>query len=245
MNMNLKLILAIIYILCLSIVLFVVFNYLDLRELTNYSYIKENTNFLLNYKNNNIFVFSFLFILISIFWVLLLGFGSPIAIISGFLFGKWIGTIITVFSFTVGSCLLYILAQYYFRDFIIKHFSKKIERYKNLFHKNELLYFLIFRLSGGAGIPFAIQNILPTIFDMKIKNYIISTFFGLIPTLFIICSLGSGVKNLIGESNSISYKSVFTDPGIYWPLVGFLILLMISFLCKKFFFKKGDKFHEK
>ena len=239
MNMNLKLILAIIYILCLCIVLFIVFNYLDFKELTNYSYIKDSTKLLSDYKNNHIIFFTLIFAIFSICWILLLGFGTPIAIISGFLFGKWIGTFIVILTFTIGSSLLYILAQFYFRDFIIRHFSKKIEKYKNLFHKNELLYFLIFRLSGGAGIPFAIQNILPTIFDMKIKNYIISTFFGLIPTIFIISSLGSGIKSVIGENNSISYKNIISDPEIYWPLIGFLIILITSFLCKKIFFKKN------
>jgi len=237
--MNLKLILATIYILCLCIVLFIVFNYLDFKELTNYSYIKDSTKLLSDYKNNHIIFFTLIFAIFSICWILLLGFGTPIAIISGFLFGKWIGTFIVILTFTIGSSLLYILAQFYFRDFIIRHFSKKIEKYKNLFHKNELLYFLIFRLSGGAGIPFAIQNILPTIFDMKIKNYIISTFFGLIPTIFIISSLGSGIKSVIGENNSISYKNIISDPEIYWPLIGFLIILITSFLCKKIFFKKN------
>ena len=237
--MNLKLILATIYILCLCIVLFIVFNYLDFKELTNYSYIKDNTKLLLDYKNNHIIFFTLIFAIFSICWILLLGFGTPIAIISGFLFGKWIGTFIVILTFTIGSSLLYILAQFYFRDFIIRHFSKKIEKYKNLFHKNELLYFLIFRLSGGAGIPFAIQNVLPTIFDMKIKNYIISTFFGLIPTIFIISSLGSGIKSVIGENNSISYKNIISDPEIHWPLIGFLIILITSFLCKKIFFKKN------
>ena len=239
MNMNLKLILAIIYILCLCIVLFIVFNYLDFKELTNYSYIKDSTKLLSDYKNNHIIFFTLIFAIFSICWILLLGFGTPIAIISGFLFGKWIGTFIVILTFTIGSSLLYILAQFYFRDFIIRHFSKKIEKYKNLFHKNELLYFLIFRLSGGAGIPFAIQNVLPAIFDMKIKNYIISTFFGLIPTIFIISSLGSGIKSVIGENNSISYKNIISDPEIYWPLIGFLIILITSFLCKKIFFKKN------
>tara|TARA_B110000881_G_C18477185_1_gene464512 strand:+ start:95 stop:808 length:714 start_codon:yes stop_codon:yes gene_type:complete len=237
--MNLKLILAIIYILCLCIVLFIVFNYLDFKELTNYSYIKDSTKLLSDYKNNHIIFFTLIFAIFSICWILLLGFGTPIAIISGFLFGKWIGTFIVILTFTIGSSLLYILAQFYFRDFIIRHFSKKIEKYKNLFHKNELLYFLIFRLSGGAGIPFAIQNVLPAIFDMKIKNYIISTFFGLIPTIFIISSLGSGIKSVIGENNSISYKNIISDPEIYWPLIGFLIILITSFLCKKIFFKKN------
>mgnify|MGYP001242749210 FL=1 len=84
MNKKLKLILGCIYILCLGILLFVVFSYLDFRELTNYSYIKDNTRMLIDYKNENLILFIVFFIIFSSVWIFLLGFGSPIAIMSGF-----------------------------------------------------------------------------------------------------------------------------------------------------------------
>ena len=46
--------------------------------------------------------------------------------------------------------------------------SKSIEAN---FNKNELVYFMIFRFAGGGGIPFGIQNVLPIVFDLKVKNY--------------------------------------------------------------------------
>ena len=96
---------------------------------------------------------------------------------------------------------------------------------------------MIFRFTGGAGLPFAIQNVLPVIFDMKLKNYIYSTLAGLIPTIFIINSLGSGIKNLINVNNSLSYKSIILDSEIYVPLLFFLMILTISFFIKNKFFK--------
>ena len=76
---------------------------------------------------------------------------------------------------------------------------------KNLFNRNEFFYFLIFRMAGGGGIPFAIQNLLPVIFDMKVKNYIFATLLGLVPTTFISVALGSGIR----KNNSKQYKSKF------------------------------------
>jgi len=238
MNKKLKLIIACIYILCMGILLFTVFSYLDLKDLTSYTYIRDNTRLLIDLKNENLILFTVIFFIFAIIWVLLLGFGSPIAILSGFLFGKWYGTAISVIALTGGSALLYLLAKYYLSDFIIERLSKKIEKYKNLFSKNELLYFFIFRFVGGAGIPFFIQNVLPVIFDMKIKNYIYATLFGLIPTVFIVNSLGSGVNNLIGINEDLDYYQVLQDPGIYIPLIGFIIFLYISFMIKKKIFKQ-------
>ena len=132
---------------------------------------------------------------------------------------------------------LYSLANVYFKDFIFEYLLKKIEKYQVFFRRNELFYFLIFRFTGGGGIPFAIQNILPIVFNMKLKNYIISTFLGLVPTIFIINSLGEGINKIIENSEYISVNNIIFDPEIYLPILGFVIILIISFFLKKKIFK--------
>ena len=77
------------------------------------------------------------------------------------------------------------------------------------FQKNEFLYYLIFRLSGGAGIPFVLQNSLPLLFDMKVKNYFYSSLLGLVPGLFILNSLGSGIEKLIQVNKNLTFMFMF------------------------------------
>jgi len=238
MNINLKVILAFIYIICLSTLLYLIFSYLDLKDLTSYAYIKNNTQILLNFKNNNILLLVILFFLGSAVWVFMLGFGSPICILSGFLFGQWVGTLISVASLTLGSSFLYFFARYYFADIIVKRLSNRIIKYKYLFNKNEFFYFMAFRFAGGAGIPFAIQNIIPVVFNMKLKNYIYATFFGLVPSVFIINTLGNGIENIIKNNERIDYKSFLFNPEIYWPLIGFVLIIFVSHLIKLKLFKK-------
>ena len=96
---------------------------------------------------------------------------------------------------------------------------------------------MIFRFAGGGGIPFGIQNVLPVIFDMKIKNYFFSTFIGLIPTVFIINSLGSGVESLIEDNDTLTFSDVLFAPEIYLPITCFLILIFLSLFLKNKFFK--------
>jgi len=237
MNINLKLILAFIYIFCLVVLLIFVFSYLDFKDLKDYHYIKENSEILLDLKDKNLFFFIFIFLIFSILWIFLLGFAGPVAILSGFIFGQWLGTFVSVVSFSIGSTLLYFFGQYYFRNLVINYLEKKIKKYKNLFKKDEFFYFMIFRFAGGGGIPFAIQNLLPVVFDMKIKNYFYATFFGLFPSVFIVNSLGSGFEKLIRENETLSYLDVIFYPGIYWPIIGFTIVLILSFLIKKKLFK--------
>ena len=238
MNINLKLILGLIYIVCLGVLLVFLFGNLDFKDLSDYSFIKKNSEELISLKNNNLILIIFIFFIFSILWIFLLGFAGPVAIMSGFIFGKWLGTIISVLSFALGSTLLYLFANYYFRNLIIDYLEKKIEKYKSLFKKNELIYFMIFRFAGGGGLPFGIQNVLPVVFDMNVKNYFYATLFGLFPSVFIINSLGSGLEKLIEENDSLSFSNIIFNPDIYLPIFGFLIILIISFFTRKKFFKK-------
>ncbi len=238
MSKKIKALLAVFYLISLGLILYAVFSFIDLTKIGDYEYIRNNTKILIEFKNQNFLIFFTLFFLFSVIWVLLLGFGSPIALVAGFIFGKILGTFLIIFSFTLGCTLLYTLAKLYFRELIINNLPAKIHRMKNLFNRNELIYFLLFRFFGGGGIPFGIQNILPVIFDMKIKNYLYSTFLGLIPSVFIINSLGEGMEKIIEKEKAPTYYDIIIDPNIYLPLVGFAILLIISFFAKKKFFNE-------
>ena len=106
------------------------------------------------------------------------------------------------------------------------------------FNKNETIYFMCFRFIGGGGTPFPIQNVLPVLFNMSAKNYIVATLFGIIPTTFVTVALGSGIEKIIDQNAELSFLPVVQSPDIYFPIVGFFIILIIAFFIKKFLFKK-------
>ena len=78
----------------------------------------------------------FLFFLFTIFWIMLLGFGTPILLFSGILFGKWAGTLISAISISIGALLLYIVANFFFKDLINLMLKNKFEKYIDRFQKN-------------------------------------------------------------------------------------------------------------
>ena len=105
---------------------------------------------------------------------------------------------------------------------------------KYKFKKNEFIYFLIYRFIGG--IPFFIANILPTLFNIKIKNYFFGTLLGMAPQIFVMVSLGSGLENIINDNSVIpSFFDILFTPGIYLPILGFIVLIFISLIFKKKF----------
>ena len=233
---KLKIYLGILYVLLISTFLYFFFSKFTLQELSSYEFIKNNVDYFSNLKDKNYYVLLLAFSLFVVFWVLLLGFGSPVALASGFIFGKWIGTIIIAISLSVGSLLLYLIANFFFRDLVQQKLGNRMVFLKDLFKKNEFLYFLIYRFIGG--LPFFIHNTLPVIFNIRIINYFFGTLLGMIPQLFIMVSIGSGLEKIIKTNNSPpSFFEIIASKDIYLPLIAFIAIVVISIFLKKKFYK--------
>ena len=237
-SLNLKIIIGITYLVIISIGLYFLFSFVDIKDLMSYEFIRSNKDIILKYKNENFLFLTCAFFIFSIIWVLLLGFAMPLLVFSGFVFGKWWGIIIVLTATTIGAALLYILAGFFFRDMIEEKLATKFSKLKQFFIKNDILYFMSYRFIGGGGTPYAIQNLIPVLFNMSLKNYIIATFIGSMPSMFVTVSIGSGIKSVIDKNEKLSLISVISSPEIYLPIVGFFILLIIAFFIKKIYFKK-------
>ena len=234
---NFKIYLGSLYLIVLFTAIYFLWSNFDLKDLTSYEFIKENRETILKYKDNNIFILTIIFFVVTIILNLLL---TPMLIptlIIGFIFGKWLGTAILIFGNTVGGFLLYRLAKTFFSDFIEKNFKKKFSKFIEFFNKNELIYFMCFRFMGGGGTPFPIQNVLPVLFNMSAKNYIIATILGIIPTTFVTVALGNGIEKIIDQNAELSFLPVIKSPEIYLPIIGFFALLVSGLIIKKFYFK--------
>ncbi len=237
-SLNLKFVLGITYLSILSIGLYFLFSAIDIKDLMSYEFIKINKDIILKYKSENFLFLTIIFFIFSILWVLLLGFAMPLLIFAGFVFGKWWGIIIVLTATTAGATLLYILVSFFFRESIKEKLAPKFSKLKSFFIKNDILYFTSFRFIGGGGAPYAIQNVLPILFDMPVKNYIVATFFGSMPSMFVTVALGSGIEKVIDQNENLSLVTVLLSPDIYFPLIAFFAILIIAFLIKKFYFKQ-------
>ena len=235
---NLKIYLGAIYLIVLFIAIYFLFSTFDIKDLTSYEFIKENREIILKYKDNNIFFLTIVFFIIIVFLNLLLCPMLVPTLVIGFIFGKWLGTLILIFGNTLGGVLLYRLAKTFFSDLIEKKFKTKFTKFIDFFNKNDTIYFMCFRFIGGGGAPFPIQNILPVLFNMSAKNYIIATLLGILPTTFVTVALGSGIEKIIDQNEELSFLPVIQSPEIYIPIIGFFIILIIALLLKKYFFKE-------
>ena len=237
-SLSLKLIIGIIYLVTITVGLYFLFSIVDVKDLMSYEFIRSNKSIILKYKNENFLFLTLLFFIFSIIWVLLLGFAMPLLIFSGFVFGKWWGILIVLVSTTIGATFLYILAGFFFKKIIEEKLAPKFSKLKEFFVKKDVFYFTIYRFVGGGGTPYAIQNILPVLFNMPIKNYIVATFIGSMPSMFVSVALGSGIEKIIDKNEKLSIFNVLGSPEIYLPITGFFIILILAFFIKKLYFNK-------
>ena len=232
-----KITLGLFYLLVVSSFLYFFLSKFTLEELTSYEFIKNNRDYFFGLKQTNLLLLSVIFIFLTIVWVLMGGFGSPVALLAGFVFGKWLGTIILVLGLSVGATILYIFGNYFLKEVIKEKF---LDRFKNLeikFKKSEFIFLLVYRFVGG--IPFAIANVLPCLFNVKIFNFFWSTLIGIIPSTFLIVSIGSGLEKIINQNlEAPRLLEIIYSPDIYMPMIAFVALIIITIVTRKIFYKK-------
>ena len=236
-NTKIKFYVGISYIILVSVFLLFFFSKFSLQQITSYDFIKVNSSYLTNLKTSNLFLVFIIFLISTILWVFpFLGFGSPIALLGGFIFGKWIGTIVVVLGLSVGATFLYLFGNFFLKDIIKEKFLNKFKNLESKFKKSEFTYLLIYRFCGG--IPWQLSCIIPTMFNVKVSNFFYATLIGIIPQIFLAVSIGSGLEKIIDENiEAPSIIDLLTSRDIYIPIIIFFILIIFSVIVRKFFYK--------
>ena len=234
---KIKILIGLSYLILISIFLFLFFSKFSLQELTSYEFIKQNRSYFIELKSSNLFLVLIVFLSFTILWVFpFLGFGSPIALLGGFIFGKWIGTIVVVLGLSIGATFLYIFGNYFLKDLIREKFLNKFRNLENKFKKSEFNYLLIYRFLGG--IPWQISCLLPTLFNVRTLNFFFATLIGIIPQIFLAVSIGSGLEMIIEQNSEVpKIIDIIFTPNIYIPIIAFFTLVFLTIFLRKIFYR--------
>ena len=231
-----KITLGLFYLIVVSSFLYFFLSKFTLEELTSYEFIKNNRDYFIELKQANLFLISLIFLISTIVWVAMAGFGLPAALLAGFIFGKWLGTFLLIVAMSIGATIVYILGNYFFKEIIKKKFLTKFKNLEIKFKKSEFIYLLIYRFIGG--IPFILSNILPCIFNVKINNFFWATLIGLTPQLFLVVSIGNGLEKIIKQNlEAPSMMDLIYSPDIYIPMLAFVGLIILTIVARKIFYK--------
>ena len=235
---KIKIYIGLFYLLIVSLFLYFFFSKFSLHQLTSYDFIRENRNYFFELRQTNLFLLSIVFIGLTILWVFpFLGFGSPVALLGGFIFGQMIGTLVVVLGLSIGATFLYLFGNYFLKEFIREKFLNRFSNLEIKFKKSEFIYLLIYRFVGG--IPWQLSCLLPTIFNVKVINFFFATLIGIIPQIFLAVLIGSGLEKIIDQNlEAPGIMDLIFSKDIYIPILAFFGLVIITIFIRKIFYKK-------
>jgi uncharacterized membrane protein YdjX (TVP38/TMEM64 family) len=232
-----KITLGLFYLIVVSSFLYFFLSKFTLEELTSYEFIKNNRDYFFDLKRANLFLLALIFLFSTIIWILMAGFAVPLALLAGFIFGKWLGTFILVIGMSIGATFLYMFGNYFLKEIIKEKFLAKFKDLEIKFKKSEFVYLLVYRFIGG--IPFALSNVLPCIFNVKIRNFFWATLLGITPGLFLVVSIGSGLEKIIDQNlETPRIRDIIYSVDIYLPVLAFIGFIICTILARKIFYKK-------
>lgn len=231
---KLKVLIGLIYLGIVALVVYLFFYY-GADSFLDVDFLKNNKDKIFDFRDQNFVWLAILYFFFAIIWVFLMGFGTPLVIVAGFAFGIFWGSLVSILSFSIGASLLYLFANHYFKDLVFKYLSSRFLSLKNHFNENEFSYFFFLRVIPG--IPFPIKNLIPVLFDMKLKNYFLATILGEAIPIIISISIVSGFAGAIERNAKLNFDLLYT-PEILLPLLalGFMVLLT-NYLKKKYYRK--------
>jgi len=157
---------------------------------------------------------------------------SLLSMTSGFLFGTWVGGLIAIVGGTLGAYGIFIIAKYFFSDFIKKNILNKYPHIENYFKRNDLELMFLIRIIPA--VPFFAQNLILAGLGPDNKKFFLTTLIGLAPWSFIFGSVGQGLEEIFVNQTKISF-SLVAQPEYLIPIgtIAFLVILIILFK-KKF-----------
>lgn len=234
---KIKLFIGLFYLLVVCTILYFIFSNYTFQEITSYEFIKNNRIFFFELRQSNFFMLASLYIFLTILWTFAAGIGFPVGLLAGFIFGTWFGVLFCVVGQTIGATFLYIFANYFLKDIIKEKFLIHFKNLKLRFNKSEFNFLLIYRFIGG--IPFAISNVLPCMFNVKKSNFFFATLIGIIPQNFLITSIGSGLEKIVVQNiKPPTFMDIIKSPDIYIPLLVFFGFVVTTIIIRKKIYPK-------
>lgn len=206
-----------------------------LRDYLTFDTLRDNREALLAYRESHYVLMVAIFVLV---YFVIVAFSLPGAAVAsvtgGFLFGLWAGTVLNVIAATLGATAIFLAA----RAGLGKTLSAKMDasdgaigRLKSGLKENEISVLFILRLVPV--VPFFIANLVPALVGVKFRNFVMTTFLGIIPGALVFTSIGDGVGAVFdrGEQPDLS---LLWAPHVIGPLLGLAALSALPIIIKSF-----------
>jgi len=178
-----------------------------------------NTNF-----NFSIFIFFIFLLVYNMFSIP----GNLIFVASaGYFFGIYIGYIISILSIVFGSFIFFTASKLLLKKIFINFYNKYSLKINWYISNSSIEYLIMFRMIPGP--PLMIQNVCLSILKIHSFKFILTSFIGFSPIIFIAVYYGSKIKSYESIKNITMNSIISRDFLIFIALVIFFLSLRIVF----------------
>ncbi len=202
-----------------------------LDEYVSLEVLKENRQLLLDYVAQNAALASIVFLLV---YTVAVAFSIPggalLTIVGGFMFGIVWGASLVVVGATLGATCVFLAAKTALGDTLHEKAGPWMVKLEEGFQENATSYLITLRLVPLA--PFWLVNLAPAFFGVRLRTFVITTFFGIIPGTVVYASVGNGVGATFDAGGEPDLGIIF-KPEILLPLIGIALLSLVPVVYKK------------
>jgi uncharacterized membrane protein YdjX (TVP38/TMEM64 family) len=187
--------------------------------------IKQNRDALIGFTEQHYgLMLSAAFLIYTASTALSLPGGLVLSLTTGFLFGRWVGSLLIVCAATLGATLVFLAARYLFADAARKRMGGLAQKINEGFTKDAFNYLLFLRLVPL--FPFWLVNLAPAFSNVKLGTYVLATAIGIIPGSFVFANLGQ----TLGQIDSLQG---LLSPQVIGAFVLLGVFALVPVLLKK------------
>jgi uncharacterized membrane protein YdjX (TVP38/TMEM64 family) len=170
--------------------------------------------------------------LFALFYVLATAISVPgawfLTLLAGFLFGPVLGSILVIFSATLGAFVVYLAVKFALRDWIAKKNTYWLKRMEQGFQENAFSYLLFLRFVPL--FPFWLVNLVPALLGVPARIFVMATFLGIIPGTVVYVLVGNSMGHVLDMNQTPNLSVLFKDPMVLFPLLALGLLALVPII---------------
>ena len=167
------------------------------------------------------------FALVYVFWVSCLLPGSWLSMLSGFLYGTWLGSSVVFVGAFIGAHLSFYLSRTLLKEWAQNKVSNfpKVQIMEKAVKREGFKVILLTRLSPI--FPFGLLNFTYGLSEVKVRDYTLGMI-GILPGTILYCSLGSLALKISNFGEVLSGRSEASS--FIWSLISILSTILVVIL---------------
>lgn len=204
-----------------------------LRDWLSFETLRDNRAALEAFRDANYLGTSLAFVCI---YVVIVAFSLPGAAIAsltgGFLFGLFPGTFYNVGAATIGATAIFLAARAGFGEALSRRMDARdgaVKRIHQGLLENEISFLFFMRLVPA--VPFFVANLVPAMVGVSLRNFVFTTFFGIMPGGLVYTWVGAGLGEVFDRGETPNLGIIF-EPAILFPILALAALSLMPVALK-------------